>query len=98
MVMLFVGWLIYRIIKIKCYIYRKVDLTRDMGEEVYQKGAPRKIIHPRLHLVQKKNKWEISHARWEISCRGREKWIDLKTVVAIIILFYLQPSNFRDPT
>jgi hypothetical protein len=34
MVVLFDGWLIYRINKNKCYIYRKVDLTRDMGEEV----------------------------------------------------------------
>ncbi len=36
---------LYRFNKMKCYIYCKVDLTHDMGEEVWQKGAPRNIIH-----------------------------------------------------
>ncbi len=39
------------------------------------------LCGPICHLVQKKNKWEISHSRWEISREGWEEKIDLETVV-----------------
>jgi hypothetical protein len=39
------------LIKIKCYIYHNIELTRDMGVPMCQKGSSRNVIHLPLSLA-----------------------------------------------
>ena len=55
------------------------DDTKDANDDGSVDGGAYVVLH---NIWYRKNKWEISHSRWEISREGLGKKIDLETEVA----------------